>query len=170
MSRLRVTEKTRESKKKEGERERGRTKELRKSGSWRLERVEKVHSVKVALSNCAWADRANSHSNNSSTDGIKYEQVVFDLETTSRGTLRSDSTENEDFFVKRVLFAFNVSLHKMLQRLIIQSVGFLNDNCSTTPIFRTLLLRCWLSFKVLFVNSTDGRLQFMLYENLHKWV
>ena len=62
-------------------------------------------------------------------------------------------------FVFEVLFALNVSLHKMLQRLIMQSVGFLNVKCSTTLIFRSLLLRCWGSLKGLFdVNSTaDGQ-------------
>ena len=38
-----------------------------------------------------------------------------------------------------------------------QSVGFLNVKCSTTPIFRILLLRYWVSFKVLFVNSIADR-------------
>ena len=33
-----------------------------------------------------------------------------------------------------------------------QSVGVLNVKCSTTPIFRILLLRYWVSFKVLFVK------------------
>mgnify|MGYP000179298847 FL=1 len=32
------------------------------------------------------------------TDGIKYEQVVFHLETSSRGTLRNDSPERVDVF------------------------------------------------------------------------
>ena len=40
-----------------------------------------------------------------------------------------------------------------------QNVGFLNVKCSTTLIFRSLLLRCWGSLKGLFdVNSTaDGK-------------
>ena len=32
------------------------------------------------------------------TDGMKYEQVVFDLETTPRGTFRNDSPERVDVF------------------------------------------------------------------------
>ena len=38
-----------------------------------------------------------------------------------------------------------------------QSVGFLNVKCSATRIFRILLLRYWVSFKVLFVNSIADR-------------
>ena len=37
------------------------------------------------------------------------------------------------------------------------SLSVLNVKCSTTPIFRILLLRYWVSFKVLFGNSIADR-------------
>ena len=102
MSRLRVTEKTREFKKRRRERQNKRSQKVRQlevregtqyqSGLGfsatvheEIEEIPTPTSLLVTRKPCT-------------TDGMKYEQVVFDLETTSRGTFRNDSPETVDVF------------------------------------------------------------------------
>ena len=100
MSRLRVTEKTREFKKRRRERQNKRTQKIRQlevregtqyqsgigfSATVHDEQIPTPTPLPVTRKTCT-------------TDGMKYEQVVFDLETTSRGTFRNDSPERVDVF------------------------------------------------------------------------